>query len=67
MFVEDLIDEFNNDIPSDVLIEVEYCFRRYGVNAEIIDGHLDIDELAMFGLTEEERYYLYQDLYNLIF
>lgn len=29
-YVEDLILELNN-IPSDVLFEVEYVFRRYGV------------------------------------
>lgn len=67
VYVEDLILELNN-IPSDVFFfEVEYVFRRYGVETMIIDGHLDIDVEAMNRLTEEEKYYLYQDLYGIIF
>lgn len=65
VYVEDLIDELK-DIPIDCLDEVQFVFRRYGVDATIIDEHLDIDLEAMNSLSEEERYYLYQDLYNVV-
>ena len=58
VYVEDLIDELK-DIPSDCLEEIQFVFRRYGVDAEIIDEHLDIDLDMMVNLTEEEQYYLY--------
>lgn len=66
VYVEDLIDEMR-DIPNDMMEEVQFVFRRYGVDAEIIDEHLDIDLDMMVNLTEEERYYLYQELYEMVF
>lgn len=66
VYVEDLIDELK-DIPSDCLEEIQFVFQRYGVDAEIIDEHLDIDYDMMVNLTEEERVNLYQDLYNIVF
>lgn len=66
VYVEDLIDEMH-DIPNDMMEEVQFVFRRYGVDAEIIDEHLDIDLEAMNSLSEEERYYLYQELYEIVF
>lgn len=66
VYVEDLIDELK-DIPSDCLEEIQFVFRRYGVDAEIIDEHLDIDLDMMVNLTEEEQYYLYERIYELIY
>ena len=65
-YVGDLIDELK-DIPSDCLEEIQFVFRRYGVDAEIIDEHLDIDLDMMVNLTEEEQYYLYERIYELIY
>ena len=66
VYVGDLIDELK-DIPSDCLEEIQFVFRRYGVDAEIIDEHLDIDLDMMVNLTEEEQYYLYERIYELIY
>lgn len=63
MVVGDLIKELEN-IPDDLLEEIQFIFQRYGITAEIIGDDLVIDEEAMSILTEEERYYLYTDLYK---
>lgn len=65
IFVGDLIPELGN-IPDDLLEEIQFIFQRYGIEVEIIDERLEIDEEAMRILTEEEQYNLYVDLYSML-
>lgn len=65
--VEDIVDIVSNISDIVLIEELIFIFQSFHINAYYENDRLCIDRTEIMQLSEEEQYYLYERIYELIY